>query len=461
VTGNPRIPPPWTRHLWTIVPLGIAVLLFFTFRLYRSAYFWVDDFNSIHWASVTTNWKMLEGLLNPASHFFRPAGMLFYWLGWRSFGMNERGFHIVAWVFHAMNTGLVYFVLKRITRSPSGAAVGATLFASQAVFSDIYWAFGDIFELVSGLFFFLGIYLWASESRSWKKAAVATIVFVFAMKGKEMAITLPAIWLGYDLIVRSRARLQNAMQIVLPGSIGAYYAIVALGGTSGTPVDAVYYMDIRGVILGQGMAYYLNELFQTHFLWQMWAAAFVVLAILLAALKAREAFFFTGYVLITFSPVIFLVNHRFAFYWYIPFLGVCGLAAVLVRWLSGVAETRIPSPYREIAACIAFIVFCRSMFFVTKEGVAGSRYLQQRIESEYRGFVSGLKSLPAPPQNEILYFSKGAVPSFFDEALLDESIQLTLGRPDLHARQVEEFPPDSKYRLSFRDWRLVMMPVSQ
>jgi hypothetical protein len=412
-------------------------------------------------ASVTTNWEMLAGLLNPASHYFRPTGMLFYWLGWRSFGMNERGFHLMAWVFHAINTGLVYVVLKRINRSQSGAAVGAALFASQAVFSDVYWTFGDIFELVSGLFFFLGIYLWTSESRSWKKVVVSTIVFVFAMKAKEMAITLPVIWLGYDLIVRTRARLQSAKQIALPVSIGVYYAIAALAGNSKTPVDAAYYMDFRGVILGKGMGYYLNELFQTQFLWQMWAAAFVVFAILLAALKSREAFYFMGYVLITFLPVIFLVNHRFPFYWYIPFLGVSGLAAVLARWLTGVAEARIPSPYREIAMCIVFIVLCRSVFSATKESVAGPRYMQHRIESEYRGFLSGLRLLSAPPQNEILYFSKGAVPLYFDDVLLEESIQLTLGRPDLHARQVEEFPPDSKYRLRFQESHLVMMPDSR
>src|SRR5438105_12129930 len=39
-------------------------------------------------------------------------------------------------------------------------------------------------------------------SRRSSDLVLATFVFVFAVKGKEMAITLPAIWLCYDMVVR-------------------------------------------------------------------------------------------------------------------------------------------------------------------------------------------------------------------------------------------------------------------
>src|SRR5437867_9766537 len=43
-------------------------------------------------------------------------------------------------------------------------------------------------------------------------APLCLVVFVFAVKAKEMAITLPAIWLGCDLLLRSKPSARAASQ---------------------------------------------------------------------------------------------------------------------------------------------------------------------------------------------------------------------------------------------------------
>jgi len=43
-------------------------------------------------------------------------------------------------------------------------------------------------------------------------------------------------------------------------------------------------------------------------------------------LRSRVVYF-SRCIFCQFLPVIFLVNHRVACYWYLPFLGVCGLVA--------------------------------------------------------------------------------------------------------------------------------------
>jgi hypothetical protein len=146
---------------------------------------------------------MLEHVLNPGSQFFRPVGMMIYWLLLHVLGVNPGPYHAVAWFIHLCNTGLVYAVLKRLTDSEAGAFAGSMLFASQAVFVDVYWNFGTIFELVSAAAVFGGVLFWIRENRTWPQVLLYTAMYVYAVKAKETALVLPAIWLACDLISTS------------------------------------------------------------------------------------------------------------------------------------------------------------------------------------------------------------------------------------------------------------------
>src|SRR6266581_623601 len=194
------------RHMWSVcrslnllclIPvLCVGALLFNTYRLYKGAYFWLDDFNNLYWVQQYSFERMIGYLLNPVSSSFRPAGMMCYWLLLRFFDLNPAAYHCLAWSLHTANTAFVYFILKRLTESRAGAAVGAMLFASQAVFAEIYWDFGTIFELVAAFFSFVGILLWTSQRRGWLHGLVASLILLLAVKGKEMALTMPLIWLS-------------------------------------------------------------------------------------------------------------------------------------------------------------------------------------------------------------------------------------------------------------------------
>jgi len=442
----------WTRYLPFIPLAGIAVLLFSTFRLYESSNFWLDDLTSLYWVQNTSGAEMLKALVNPASSSFRPSGMVFYWIGLRLFGTNALPYHALAWIIHTANTALVYLVLLRITKSRPGAAVGAMLFASQAVFVDIYWNFGAIFEIVAGCLYFLGVLLWSSERRSWAKAFLLSGVFVYAVKGKEMAMTLPAIWLIYDLIVRTTSKWRHAIQIILPGIAALFLTFKALAeGRAATP-DAPWYMDISGVSMGRGFGIYFNMLFNSEIRWQVWAIGFVLVLILMVFSRMHTAMFFHLWVWITFLPVIFLSNHRSSFYWYIPFLGVCGLAALLVREVVRWLQPRIPSEVAGIAASACFLVLCQVTFVVHKSRTQEIRSWYHDREVEFRALIQGIRELPPPPPNETLYFA--GTPGYFEEMHLTGAAQVTLRRQDITARIVEQFPDGARYRLRFENSRL-------
>ena len=142
-----------TRYLRFVPPVCIGVLLFFTFRLYATSYFWLDDFTNLCRIESRTLGELLWVIVSPSPAHFRPVGMLFYWAALQLFDRNAFGYHLIMWALHSVNVFLVYIVLKRLTDSRTGSAIGAMLYVFPAVFNDLFWSFGTIFELVGASLF--------------------------------------------------------------------------------------------------------------------------------------------------------------------------------------------------------------------------------------------------------------------------------------------------------------------
>ena len=434
------------RAIMRFVPLlCISVLLLFTYRLYADSYFSTDDFNNLYWAQQQTAGEMTWHVLNPFSRSFRPTGMMFYWLLFHFFDLNAPAYHWVAWLIHGANTALVYLILKTLTNSAGGAAVGAMLFASQSAFADIYWSFGTIFELVCACFFFAGILLWTREQRTWTDGFALFLLFLVAIKAKEMAITLPALWLAYEVLIRRNFNIKTlARRFILPASVAIWYGLTKFGDMREPNRSDLYYMDIRWITVGREYGGYFNALFHTRLRWQYWAIGFVAVLLFLLIKKFHVAAFFQTYVFVTFLPVIFLVNHRELYLAYIPFLGLCGLAALLTKAVT-----------RDATVFAIFPLLCWGTYLVQRNGSETARALQKPIPAEYRAFVSGIRALPPPAPSETIFFDSR--PLHFNESLLRYATQVALRRTDIDVKLVTEPPPDARFRLHFENLRL--MPI--
>jgi hypothetical protein len=451
----PLVPRTW-NPLGLIPVLCIGVLLLNTFRLYKGgAYFWLDDFNNLFWVQQATFAQMVGHIINPISGYFRPAGMMCYWLLLRLFGLNSAAYHWLAWSLHVANTALVYFVLKRFTKSRAGAAVGAMLFASQAVFADLYWDFGTIFELVAAFFSFIGILLWTPERRRWWQVILASLALLLAMKGKEIAIAMPFVWLSYDLLLRKNMAPRLAAHWALPISLALWYGLAKASAMRGVVSTDPYYLSITGPALATGFRVYFNMLFKTNFPWQIWFMGLGMFLLLCLLLRSRLALFFQFYIFIAFLPVIFLINHRYAFYWYLPFLGVSGLMAMLTQDVAALIETCNPRWLAKAGAYSIFALLCWGTFLVHKESNRPQRSWIRDRANEYRALIAGLRALPQPPPDETIYFD--SQPSHFDERLLLSATQVAFRRTDLRVKLVSEFPLDARYRLRFRDSNLIQV----
>jgi len=444
--------------LLRLVPvLCIGVLLLNTFRLYKGgAYFWLDDFNNLYWVQRTNFAQMVRQVVNPDPAYFRPVGMICYWALMRLFGLNSAPYHWLAWLLHTANTVLAYFLLRHFTKSHAGAAVGAMLFASQAVFADLYWDFGTIFELVAVFFSFVGTLVWTSERRGWWQVLLASLALLLAMKAKEMAITMPFVWFSYDLLLRKNMERRLAAHWALPGSLALWYGITKALWLKGLVPSHPYYTIINGWTLAAGFGTYFNMLFKTNFPWQTWCIGMLLLLLLFVSSRSRVGIFFQLYIFVTFLPVIFLLNHRFAFFWYLPFLGVCGLAAVLANTVVGLIPTQTRQWVAKTGALAVFALLCWGTFLLHEAANRPQRSWVKDRASEYRAFITGLAALPPPPRDETIFFDSR--PSLFDEGLLLSATQVAFRRTDLHAKLVSEFPSEARYRLRFQESRLIELP---
>src|SRR5262249_17867090 len=151
------------------IPATIALVLFTGLRLYNFTYFWLDDFNNVYWIRRVSLLDLIGHTVNPASLFFRPLGMLVYWILFRFAGLNAVPYHLLSWTLHAINTMLVFLLLRHATKSQYAAGLGVLFFAFRTNFGDIYWSFANIFQLLALGLVLLGILLHARFGYSTKE----------------------------------------------------------------------------------------------------------------------------------------------------------------------------------------------------------------------------------------------------------------------------------------------------
>ena len=461
----------------------LGILLGLTFRLFSFSYFWLDDFNNLYWVQKLGGTTLLWDIVNPISDRFRPVGWFAYWVLWSLFGLAPTPYHVLAWIIHGLNVFLVYILLQRMARSDYAAAFGSLLFVFQAVYWDIYWSFGTIFELLAAFFFLLGVWIYLRQHDSIGSIIVATLIYILAIKAKEMAITLPAIWFMYEVVVKQGWKRSTAdSSIEEPRGSHLYLKRLAIrfsmpiltsiwfvylktstmaGMITSAPYspDFPYYMNYDPRNLAIGFGWYLDALAGFHLHWAGWAGIAVVCAGVFLVLREGMPLFFLSYIFICLLPVLVFPNHRVAFFWYIPFFGVSGLAAWGLKRLIGWIPTEIPPLPLKVAGALLFLAACYLQFHWQVARAETGIQWAMGVSEEYRSFLEGVKSLPQPRQNETVYYS--AAPSYFDDATILTATQVAFRRTDIKAQVLPVFPTEAAYRVRYERGAVrVEKPVS-
>jgi tetratricopeptide (TPR) repeat protein len=268
--------------------------------------------------------------------------------------------HIVNLLIHAVNSCLVYFVLRSATRSVWASWCVAAVFAVHPVHVESVAWIAERKDVLSSFFILLTMLAYVRFARTRKLTSylVVLLVFVFALMSKPMAVTVPVLLLLVDVwplrrLQWSAGRAQwiqaileklplfvlalatTAVTIFVQRAVGAM-ADLDLLPWSGRVANAVvgYVWYLRLILWPSGLA-----AFHPLTIWTappLVAASVVLLALTALAFRLRESrphlLFGWLFFLIGLSPVIGLlqageqaVAERFV---YLPLLGI----AVALAW---------------------------------------------------------------------------------------------------------------------------------
>lgn len=152
---------------------------------------------------------------------YRPVRFASYSLDYSIGGLNPLVYHIFNVLFHIAVSFLVFLVARRIIASNLWAAAAAFLFAVHPIHAEAAAYISGRRDLLAALFFLLGLYFYMRMRETgklhWAAAVIAS--FALAILSKEMAATLGAVCLIYELFFRSpeSAEKGRTARIILCG----------------------------------------------------------------------------------------------------------------------------------------------------------------------------------------------------------------------------------------------------
>lgn len=194
------------------------------------------------------HWRELPSLLvshfwaevGEASHYYRPLITLTFFLDMQVWGPRPFGFHLTNVLAHVAVTLAVLAVARRAVGDGLAAAICALAFALHPVHAESVSFISGRTDVIATLFFLLALLAYdrSRDHGRWLPVACSLGAYLLALLAKEVAITLPAILLLWDRLVRGDLRDRGALWRAAPryaayGAVtGLYVAlrVFALGG---------------------------------------------------------------------------------------------------------------------------------------------------------------------------------------------------------------------------------------
>ena len=297
--------------------LALILLFLVANRAAYEGWFMDDDLDNLAWTVHHTLPEFAVGVVSPkfAEFNYRPVGhVIYHWLGTRV-GL-EYGWYVgVMHVLHLVNVLLVWVLLRRLGAGERGAGVGALLFAFHMACFDAYWKPMFVFDVVATLFYLLALLAYLSP-RWW----LALIPFWLSYKGKELAVTLPAVLLLYEYTLGER----RWRRVIPFAAVAASFTLHGVLRNAGT--DNAYTLRFTPAAVWTTLGFYSSKI-----LLLPWAGLLLIPAGWLA--KDPRVRFGLLAIPVLLGPLWFLPGRLFGVYLYLPLVGLAVAAAFASeRW---------------------------------------------------------------------------------------------------------------------------------
>ena len=201
------------QHLLPIALLALLCLIVYYNSLSNG--FVYDDLGSIvENKYINQPGRLLTSLFDQSYYQFagleasyRPVATLSYFLIYTFAELNPFYYHLVSLILHTLNAILVYWLANLILGQRLRALIAGLLFACHPVLSEAVNCIDFNDDLLAAFFFMLALigYIRIKSGEfiaNIRSYALTLFLYILGLLSKEMAITLPAIVLLYDLVLR-------------------------------------------------------------------------------------------------------------------------------------------------------------------------------------------------------------------------------------------------------------------
>ncbi len=184
---------------WLIGLLGVAALLFVpVFSLYFITA--DEELSKMGYLFQDFSWAKLQKVYSANNNQYNVLSFAFSHLLFKWFALQPKGYHVVSWLLHLANTGLVFYFVWLLTRRNIVAVASALLFALHPTHVEsVAWILGQG-ELLATAFSLCSLIAYVNyvQNHQTKWLYSSLLAFILAVSFKFTALILPFLFLLID-----------------------------------------------------------------------------------------------------------------------------------------------------------------------------------------------------------------------------------------------------------------------
>lgn len=167
-----------------------------------------------------------------AGKYFRPVHQVSLILDNEIWGSSAFGFHLTNIILHSISTVLLYFLVLlllsefNVRGRESIALISCILFALYPLHVESVSFISARGDILAAIFFFSSLIFYILSYKRLFYLLLAGLCLFLSLLSKEVAIVLPILILGFDLISRRLMSRTNLIKYTILGLITLFYLYV-------------------------------------------------------------------------------------------------------------------------------------------------------------------------------------------------------------------------------------------